>query len=119
MTNTAPADRLATALRANPRGQLVVGSTHRFHDGWRRDGSDLSQDRNGYRQIRSPTAESTPRDAMIAAMNETSRNQLADWSCVSTDYRSAYPSSYSDVYNHRAKEVSEDDCRRESEGGRW
>jgi hypothetical protein len=70
-----------------------------------RYGGAVSRDRDGWAQIRWLATGSAPRDTMIDAMSELFSDPPADWSSATTVCRSAYPSSYSDVYN-RAKEMS-------------
>ena len=70
-----------------------------------RDGGAVSRDRDGWPQIRWLATGSAPRDTMIDAMSELFSNPSADWSSATTVCRSAYPPSYSDVYN-RPKEMS-------------
>lgn len=69
------------------------------------DSTAVSQDRDGYPQIRSRTADRQLRDPMIGAMTDMSSNPPADRSSAVTGYRPAYSSSYTHVYMEQ-KEVS-------------
>jgi hypothetical protein len=83
----------------------VTGTRRCRAAGWSRDGSDVSQDRDGWPQIRWLAVDSALRETMIGPIARCPvTGWLTDWSSVSTGYRSAYPSSYTHVYNQQ-KEV--------------
>jgi hypothetical protein len=73
--------------------------------GWSRDGSHVSQDRDGWPQIQSRITEGHVQREMIGAMHELPYHLLTDWASDAAGYTSAYRSSYTVVYT-RAKEVS-------------
>jgi hypothetical protein len=73
--------------------------------GWSRDGSRVSQERDGWPQIQLHLPEGALQHGMISAMHEPPDYRLPDWSSDCAGYTSAYRSSYTVVYT-KAKEVS-------------
>jgi hypothetical protein len=70
-----------------------------------RDGTAVSQGHNGYRQIRSRTAERPLSDPMIRAMTDMPCHPPADGSSPVPGDRSVYPSAYTPVHTQK-QEVS-------------
>jgi hypothetical protein len=103
MTPTTPPTAAAFGLLPDPSASSA--RRRPLSSGSSRDGGDVSRDLDSWPQIRWLATGSAPRDRMIDAMSELCCNPLADWSSATTVCRSAYPPSYTDVYN-RAKEMS-------------
>lgn len=103
MTPTTPPTSAAFGLL--PDRSESSAQRRPLSSGSSQDGGVVSRDRDRWPQIRYLATESALRKTMIDAMSELFCNPLAGWSSATTVCRSAYPPSYTDVYN-RAKEMS-------------
>ena len=114
MTGTLPA--VAVGAGGHPSSGMSMGVSPGC--GWSRDGSRVSQDRDGLRQIQSRATRRSLRYKMIGPTHKVRYCLPTNWAFDTTGYTSAYRSSYTTAYT-KPRRCPDGRCHRESEGRRW